>query len=150
MEHDIIPLKLSRATILALQQVARQDDVTVGQAIREAIARDLTRRQKAKTPIRVDERLVAPLRALLADDFAYAKNWGELQNRLRHKGYQLAEAGGGLILQTTDGTRICKGSEIGYGYALLMRRFNAPFPGHAHQAMAFKMLAERAATGSTH
>ncbi|MGB8813738.1 MAG: hypothetical protein WCC57_11175, partial [Paracoccaceae bacterium] len=96
MEHEIISLSLPRAMILALQHVAGQDDVTVGQIIRAAIARDLTRRQKAKTPVRVDERLVAPLRALLADDFAYSKNWADLQTRLRHKGYQLAEAGGGL------------------------------------------------------
>lgn len=145
MDHDIIHLKLPRAMILALQQLAGKDDVSVGQIIREAISRDLTRRQKAKTPLRVDEQLVAPLRALLADDFAYAKNWTDLQTRLHQKGYQLAEAGGGLVLQTINGARICKGSEIGYGYALLMRRFNAPFPGHAHQYMVFKMLAENAA-----
>lgn len=133
MDRIEITLKLPAATMAALRRVAQDDDVTPGQIIREAIDRDLRRRAAAKTPIRADERLVAPLRALLADDFAYARDWADLQSRLRAKGYRLAEAGGGLILTThPKGERLCKGSELGYGYSALLRKFNAPFPGHSH------------------
>ena len=56
--------------------------------------------------------------------------------RLKIKGYRLAEAGGGLILQELpSGTRLCKGSELGHSYSQLSRKFSAPFPGHAHQLL---------------
>ncbi len=133
--HEII-LKLSETTFAALSSVAKAEDVSIGQVIRDAINRDLSRREKAKTPVRADERLVAPLRALLADDFAYARDWDDLMHRLRKKGYRLAEAGGGLILQNhASGQRLCKGSELGYSYTQLLRKFDAPFPGHAHNAL---------------
>lgn len=119
----------------ALDRIAAEEDVSVGQIIRWAIDRDLRRRAAAKTPIRADERLVAPLRVLLADDLAYAKSWGELQTRIGTKGYRLVESGGGLILQRIEtGDRVCKASELGYSYSALLRRFDTVFPGHAHTA----------------
>ena len=131
-----ITLRLSPATVEALRALALADDVSVGQIVRDAIHRDLARREKAKTPVRADERLVAPLRALLANDFAYARNWLDILTRLRDKGYRLAESGGGLILlDHASGARLCKGSELGYSYSLLLRKFNAPFPGHAHKLL---------------
>ena len=134
MEQIEVTLQLPAVMIGALKIAADQEDVSVGQIIRDAITRDLQRREKAKTPVRADERLVAPLRALLADDFAYAKDWDDLFGRLRTKGFRLAESGGGLILlDHGTGERICKGSELGYGYAQLLRKFEAPFPGHAHK-----------------
>ena len=134
MNTETVTLKLPRAMAFALRQLAAETDVTPGHIIRDAITRDLIRRQKAKTPIRADETLIAPLRALLADDFAYSNNWADLLLRLTTKNYTLAESGDGLVLQDrATGTRLCKGSELGYSYAHLMRRFDAPFPGHSHQ-----------------
>ena len=129
------PLRLDPAVWSVLERIASDDDVSVGQIIRDAVNRDIRRRAEAKTPVRADERLVAPLRALLAGDFAYARNWGDLQSRLSDKGYRLAESGGGLILQArATGDRICKASELGYSYSALLRRFDCVFPGHAHSA----------------
>ncbi len=146
METDTVTLKLPRAMVIALKLVASDADLTPGQIIRDAITRDLIRRQKAKTPVRADEALVAPLRALLADDFAYAQNWADLLQRLDAKGYALAESGGGLVLQDSRGTRLCKGSELGYGYAHLMRRYDAPFPGHSHQWAYHRVQIEKLAS----
>ena len=73
MENRDVTIKLPAVTLVALQEIAGTEDVSIGHIIRDAIERDLRRRQSAKTPVRADERLVAPLRALLADDFAYAK-----------------------------------------------------------------------------
>jgi len=131
-------VKLPAPAVEALNRIARQEDVSVGQIIRDALNRDFRRREKAKKSVRADERLVAPLRALLADDFAYAESWADLQNRLAGKGYSLREAGGGLCLHHLNGERICKGSELGYGYASLMRKFQRPFPGHHHKWLADK------------
>jgi hypothetical protein len=137
MDMKEITLKLPVATIAALRRVAEGCDVTPGQLVREAIDRELRRRATAKTPVRADERLVAPLRALLADDFAYAASWQDLQTRLMAKGHRLAEAGGGLILVTHPlGERVCKGSELGHSYAALLRKFQSPFPGHSHGRLA--------------
>ncbi len=143
MNTETVTLKLPRAMLLALRQLAADADITPGQIIRDAITQDLLRRQKAKTPVRADEALVAPLRALLANDFAYAKNWADLLHRLSEKGFALAESGGGLVLQNRSGTRICKGSDLGYGYSHLMRRYNAPFPGHSHKWLFHRVQLEQ-------
>jgi len=132
MENPEVTLRLAAPTLAALRRIATAEDVTVGQLVRDAIARDLDRRRSAKTPVRADEQLVASLRALLAQDFADARSWHDLATRLSHKGYRLVEAGGGLVLQDWNGERQCKGSELGYPYAQLARRFCAPFPGHSH------------------
>jgi hypothetical protein len=82
------------------------------------------------------------VRALLAEDFAHATGWEDLQRRLRRKGYRIAESGGGIALEHhPDGARVCKGSDLGYAYAALMRRFNAPLPGHSHSHIANRILA---------
>lgn len=128
-----VTLKLPDLTLRALAKIAREDDVTIGQIVRDAIERDLRPREQAKTPNRADERLVAPLRALLADDFAYAENWADLIRRLEAKDYALRESGGGLILTALNGDRICKASELGYAYSRLYRKFKTPFPGHSHR-----------------
>lgn len=83
------------------------------------------------------------LSAYLAHDFAYATDWGDLQDVLRAKGYELAERGGGLILQTVEGERLCKASEIGHPYSKLMKRFGAPFPGHAHRHLETRHLGQK-------
>jgi hypothetical protein len=131
---DHVNVKLDPEILADMQRAAEEDDVSVGQLVRYAIIQELRRRRIAKTTVRADERLLGPLRALLADDFAYEKDGSDLQSRLLRKGYVLVESGGGLVLlDSKSGTRHCKGSELGYGYAALLRKFNAPFPGHAHK-----------------
>ncbi|MFN3970004.1 MAG: hypothetical protein ACK4L4_01350 [Gemmobacter sp.] len=126
-------VRLAPETWAALEKVARETDQTVGAILREAVERDLRRRAPAKTPVRADERLVAPLRALLAEDLAFSTGWNDLSQRLAAKGFVLREAGGGLVLhRLADDARLCKGSELGYSYTALMKRFGRPFPGHRH------------------
>ena len=132
MEHHEFTLRITTPMLEALRRIAVSEDVTPGQIVRDAIMRDLERRRSAKTPVRADEQLVASLRSLLAQDFADARSWSDLATRLSRKGYRLAEAGGGLILEDRQGNRQCKGSELGHPYAELARRFAAPFPGHSH------------------
>lgn len=140
MEKLRISFEVDRVTLEALRHVAAHEGENVGDMLRQAVARDLHRRNRAKKTVRSDERLVAPLRALLADDLAFAKGWDDLQARLRLKGYALREAGGGLILvRHPSGERLAKASDLGYSYSRLMRRFNAPFPGHAHSWLFERM-----------
>lgn len=125
----------------AARRLAAERDITVGQLVRDLLAREISRARNAKPPVRADERLVAPLRARLAGDLATARDWDDLDRRLRAKGYVLRAAGGGLALHDWPaGRRICKASELGFSYARLMRRFGAPFPGHSHTWLAERML----------
>lgn len=130
---------LDSQTYLALIQIADDEKSDIASVIRDAIRRDLFRRTRAKKAVRPDERLVAPLRALLAEDFAYAVSWSDLQSRLRAKGYALREAGAGLALvRLPENRRVAKASDLGYSYSRLMRRLNAPFPGHSHRYLFTK------------
>lgn len=127
-----LEIQLDAMTLAALRKIAKREDQSVGGIVRDAIMRDLRRREKAKRAVRTDERLVAPLRSLLADDLSWSRDWADLQRRLAGKGYVLREAGGGLILaRASDGAKICKASDLGCSHARLARRFGKPFPGHA-------------------
>ena len=140
---DRVELGLPREMRAALVALARQQDVTPGQIVRRLIDRELRRHQTARPPVRADEGLVAPLRARLAGDLAEAPDWDDLRRRLRAKGYDLREAGGGLALHRwPDGARLCTASELGFSYSRLMRRIGAPFPGHAHSGLAARVLPE--------
>jgi len=141
MMQERIEMKMHTDMLRAASQIARARDVTVGQLVRDLLAREISRAH-AKPPVRADERLVAPLRARLAPDLADAADWGDLQARLCAKGYILRAAGGGLALHDWPGERrICKASELGFSYARLMRRLRAPFPGHPHAWLTERHLA---------
>ena len=137
-----ITIKMPEAMYDATRRLALESDISVGQFVRHAVSDEIKRcTRNAKTPNRADERLLAPLRALLAADFGEARSWDDLATRLKAKGYCLREAGGGLALHSfPDGQRLCKASELGHAYRTLMRLFGQPFPGHAHQHLVARVL----------
>ena len=128
-----VEIQLDDIQLSALRLLAAERDVSPGQVIRDCLDAEIRRTLKpAKTPNRADERLVAPLRALLADDLAFATSWDDLQARLHRKGFHLAESGGGLVLlRWPGGMRLCKGSELGYPYRKLTERFGRLYPASA-------------------
>ncbi len=120
----------------AVRALASRHDVTPGQVVRHAVAEELRRRAKPpKTPNRADEALVASLQTLLAVDLAQARSWEDLDRRLLTKGYRMMASGGGCALFTRDGRKLCKGSELGFTYRQLVRRFGRAMPGHPHGAV---------------
>lgn len=131
-----ISLYVDPTTHAALRKAALDSGWPLEDVVHDAIRRDLFRRSRAKKGNRPDERLIAPIRALLADDFNYAQGWTDLQKRLRNKGYELREAVGGLaVYRIADNHKCAKASDLGHAYARLIRRFQAPFPGHSHRYM---------------
>ena len=86
------------------------------------------------------------LKAYLFHEFAYASDWADLQSMLRAKGYKLKERGGGLIIQTLEGERLCKASELGLPYSALMKRFGEPFPNHSHKHLEARHLSQKVLT----
>jgi hypothetical protein len=146
MDMHPVTIGLPDPLLRAAQDLAQRRDVNLGALIRAALSAEIRRASlPAKTPNRADERLVDPLRALLAGDFGEARDWPDLQARLTAKGFTLREAGGGLALHAcADGTRLCKASELGHAYSSLMRRFGTPFPGHSHHGLTNRVLHEKA------
>ena len=131
-----VPLLVDPITLAALKRAAADSGWLVEDVIHDAIRREIIRRRRAKKGNRPDERLIAPVRALLADDFNYATGWSDLQRRLRTKGYELREAGGGLaVYYLADGQKCAKASDLWHSYSRLIRRFQTPFPGHRHRYM---------------
>jgi Ribbon-helix-helix protein, copG family len=130
---ESVTFKLPRDVVARLEQIARDEDVSVGQIVRLAVERDFHRRDGFKSHARSPERLLTPIRERVRQDFLGAGSWGDLKTRLIDKGYILREAGGGLALHDAiTGRFLCRTSEIGFGYPTLMRQFTGPFPGHSH------------------
>lgn len=142
MDLRDVTFQLPTQVIAGALRLAHNRGATLGQVVSQALGAEIDRSSRpAKTPNRAEEQLLAPLRVLLAADFAQARSWQDLTARLQEKGYTLREAGGGLALHShPKGVRMCKASELGHAYMSLMRRFNTPFPGHRHRHLADRVL----------
>ena len=133
MDLESVTLKLPRDLLSGAQRVATARDVTIGHMVRQLLKREVDRQLSAKKSEATDERLLAALQALLARDMAQATGWDDLASRLRPHGYDLRPASGGVVLyKTSCGTRVCKGSEIGFSYSTLVKRFGCHMPNHSH------------------
>lgn len=129
---DQVTFKLPLDVIARLERIAHDEDVSVGQVIREAVERDFHRREVFAAQPRTPPPLLRPIRDATQEAFLKADGWRDLRTRLVEAGYTLREAGGGLALHDAiTGRFLCRSSEIGFGYPALMRRFGAPFPGHS-------------------
>lgn len=131
-----VTLKLPDPMLQAAAKLAAENDVTIGQIVRELLSQEMLNRHRAKRSDRTDEQLLASLQTLLASDMADAQSWDDLTERLARKGYELRPAGGGLTLnRAACGTKLCKASELGFAYGTLVRRFGQGMPGHPHGGM---------------
>ena len=108
MAMHVVTLQLPGPLLQAAEALARDRDCSLWAVIRAALNAEIRRANlPVKTPNRADERLVDPLRALLAADFGEARSWPDLQARLAAKGYALREAGGGMALHShPEGSRL--------------------------------------------
>lgn len=136
MTLESITLRLPRKMLNDAGTVASEQDVSIGHLVRQLLSKEINRRLNPKTSNRTDEGLLAALQALLARDMAEASNWDDLALRLQFHGYELRPAGGGIVLhKRPSGTRVCKGSELGFAYRTLVQRFGKGMPGHPHGAL---------------
>lgn len=130
---ETVTFKLPQEIVARLADVASEEDISLGQAIRRAVERDLRQRDALAAHPPASARLLAPIRARAQPIFLAAQNWGALKVALVEAGYSLREAGGGLALHDAiSGQFLCRTSEIGFGYPALMRQLSGPFPGHSH------------------
>jgi len=72
---------------------------------------------------------------------ASSSSWHEVQDRLAAHDLEYFERGGGVALRAkSNGDYVAKASMVGPGYASLVERFGAPFPGHSHTWLAERVL----------
>lgn len=129
MELESVTLKLPRDLLSGAQRVATARDVTIGHMVRQLLKREVDRQLSEGQQRGTDGRLLAALSALLSRDMADARDWDDLAGRLRPHGYELRPAGGGVVLyKSSCGTRVCQGSDLGFGYGDLVKRFGGPMP----------------------
>ena len=129
MEEESVTLRLPRDLLSGAQRVATARDVSVGHLVRQLLKREVDRQMAGGGGEDADVRLLAALQALLAQDMAQARDWSDLAERLRVHGYELRPSGGGVVLfKSSCGTRVCKGSEIGFSYGTLVKRFGGQMP----------------------
>ncbi len=126
MTHTLT-LHVSGEMAEALSLVAKSEDATLGEIVRDAIRRDLQRRAIAKKTQGEQRRAFDPLRKLLQSDFERAQDWQHLQSRLMDKGYRLLQGHGDVMIHRASGELICRLSDLGQNQVALARRFQAPF-----------------------
>ncbi len=137
MTYVSVSVKLPEEALEAIEQIARAEDITVGQFLRLAMNNELKKRHGVVDDINADPEFLEPLIELLGPVFEGASGWHGLQSQLRPYGYEVAERGGELVLLVSDkGNVKCTLAELGYPYRLLLQTFRAPFPGHSHAWLA--------------
>jgi hypothetical protein len=141
MELRSVIVRLPADLLSAAERVAAERDVTLGQILRDTLRAEIATTAEVAPNDPLGEVITHPLRGHLAPSIRDATGWDDLQRRLRERGFTMREAGGGLAVhEWPGGARVCKASEIGPGYAALMRRFGEPFPGHRQTRLAARIL----------
>lgn len=110
-------------------------------AVEEAVKKIERAQRRAKRRHSVDERLLARWRVLVAGALLEATDWTSLQKRLALDDLAFVASGGGLALaRQSTGEALCRASDVGPGYAALVRRFRSGFPDHPHVWLAERIL----------
>jgi hypothetical protein len=100
-----------------------------------------SRRLASEREAQASEPLLAQVRDTVQRALQTSRGWADLQRTLRMSDLEYVECGRGLaVRRKSDATIICKASEVGPGYFLLIKRFQSPFPGHRHQWLADRVL----------
>lgn len=81
MDQNRISFALTESLQLVAQEMAQEDDISLGQLIRNLLSKEISRRRNARPPVRADEQFIAPLRARLAIDLAHGQSWNDIQAR---------------------------------------------------------------------
>ncbi|MEP2642512.1 hypothetical protein [Roseobacter sp.] len=130
MNRRTVSIQLPAELALAVHDLATEQEGTVAKIVEDVLIAHLARHrgEKKKSEI-VDQRLIFALQKLLFRDMAEAKDWDDLDARLRSHGYFLRIAWGGLSLHTeTSGHKLCNTADLGFSYVTFLRRFGPGKP----------------------
>jgi hypothetical protein len=133
MHKRSVTVELPPDLLLAVHDMAAEQEDTVARVVESLVAEHLTRKAGArKRAPRADDRLIFALQKLLFRDMAEARDWEDLAQRLRRHGYYLKISWGGLSLHTeTSGQKLCHTHDLGFSYGTFIRRFGPGRPKDA-------------------
>lgn len=144
MTQETVTLTLPRALLKQAQLLARAQEVSVGELVRQLLTQEVqvhcrsTPRQKTSVQHEDLKHRLAPLVQDSAD-------WGIFCAKLAALGYVLRAHGSGLAIYSgKTGRFACNTAAIGYRYRKLIAHFGAPWPGHPHAAQSTGTASEDA------
>lgn len=135
MNKSEVTLQLPPDLMRAVHDLATEREGTVASVMASLLEAHLGSQKASKTrPVPTPDRLIFALQQLLFRDMAEARDWADLDLRLRNHGYFLQVTWGGLALHTlTSGKRICLTHDLGFSYGTFIRRFGPGKPKNPHE-----------------
>ena len=130
MTTRAVTLQLPADLLRTVHDIATEREDTVSKVVEDLVTEQLAQAKgpQTRTP-RAPDRFVFALQKLLFRDMAEAKDWDDLDDRLRKHGYFLKIAWGGLSLHTeTSGQKLCHTHDLGFSYGTFLRRFGPGKP----------------------
>ncbi len=131
-KDQTVTFRIPQALLSSTMRAARVEDMTAGEFIRTAVADRVAELGGAghRDP-------VGTLRRALRRDFSSAKDWLDLQRRLREQKFVLREVSGEVWLHTWPiERRLVPLARMGVTREELVLLYRAPFPAHAPVTMA--------------
>lgn len=130
MTTRAVTLQLPADLLRTVHDLATEREDTISKVVEDLVTEHLAQANgdKKRTP-RAPDRFVFALQKLLFRDMADARDWDDLDERLRKHGYFLRIAWGGLSLHTeTSGQKLCHTHDLGFSYGTFLRRFGPGKP----------------------
>lgn len=122
-------LSLPPHLVATLHQLAQDRDVSFDHLVRGMLDREVMRLRSADASQRMRVQRLARLQQLLAPVFDAARTWEDLQARLALIGFELRPDRHAITLHDrATGEWICRGTDLGIAYPLLVRRFGTTLP----------------------
>jgi hypothetical protein len=138
-----LTLPMPHELLARLETFAKDRGTTPDAVIRMLLRDKLPKPRRPKPPETTLEALRID-RAAIVKAFHEASSWSELQAALLPYGVEVAPKGGGVAVQDLgSGAYACNGSELGYGYMDLIRRFREGLPAHANKKLVERVLSEK-------
>lgn len=130
MNSRTVSIQLPADLALSVHDLATEQEGTVAKIVEDLLVAHLATHKGSKRKSEVvDQRLVFALQKLLFRDMAEARDWDDLDDRLRRHGYFMKIAWGGLSLHTeTSGQKLCNTADLGFSYVTFLRRFGPGKP----------------------
>jgi hypothetical protein len=141
-----IVVRLPSALRAQLEAIAVILDQTEGEVIRRALQNFIALVDHEPAALSAPSVQLTPepsveLRDVVRKAVYASTNWQDCVSLLAKANLAFIARGGGLaIVDKVSGEILCKASQVGFGYADLMRKFRQPFPDHPATWLAEKIL----------
>ena len=143
---SLLGVELAERLLAECEAAGAAPEAFCAEAIRKHVASAERRRRRSSGPPPgaapdPDDATRGRLRVLVARAIRESNSWESLDRALAENDLGYTPLGGGLALKRrSTGELLAKASAVGPGYALLISKFKAGFPGHPHRWLVEKIL----------